>query len=832
MRVSRPWLLVFVTFSLMGLATPGIGQVESSIPSYYSHLQFNLTSPTARAAAIGGFANPAVYGMMPGPEAQFSWSDRDNRFRTLKEWGLFVGTRRIGFGMVRNEIPLPGGGEAGVNDMRIGFVDGTRNTTVGLGYGWSTGDDELLGRSNVFQAGVVQRVGRHLSIGVSGNFAIEKSNQVGLFDIAVRPIGDERLTVFADAELPKGVAASDVPWSVGTILEPIPGIQLTGRFFDDDSYAFSAGFSFGGLRLSASPRFDKNNNTTNTTYEIRSGYFERSVFDDVVLNDSGYLRMDLKGKVKYRGFRYFDSETHPLFRILRDLENARNDAAIRGVALNLSGARMSHGKAWEIRDKLAEVRAKGKHVVIFADELGMTQYHLASVADRLVMDPEGLIEIPGYVMTRTYLRDLLEKIGLGFDEWRFLEYKSAAETFSRRDMSEADREQRQELLDDIYATVRRDVASSRAVSEDTFDEWVDDEIVLDSRHALELGLVDTLGRWEDVAEVIAGLEGSKKRYFGRRSLAAERIPSRRWGEDKKIAIVYALGVCAMDSGIHARKLEKIFQGLRDDRSVAAVVFRIDSPGGSGLASDVAAAAMRKCAEKKPVIVSQGDVAASGGYWLSMYGTEIYAQPTTITGSIGIIGGWVWNDGIGEKLGHASDHVRVGEHADALAGIRLLLAGPRIPDRNLLPDERRKVIDTMKDAYDGFVGKVAAGRNMSTEDVGEVAAGRVFSGWDARSAGLVDRIGGLEAAVRAARTAAGIHAGEAVAFVEYPKMPAFDLSALRPGVLFRTLFRGSREVPRDVDDEPEWSYVRALIGAPGRPLFMLPPGLRVDDGGRP
>jgi protease-4 len=312
-------------------------------------------------------------------------------------------------------------------------------------------------------------------------------------------------------------------------------------------------------------------------------------------------------------------------------------------------------------------------------------------------------------------------------------------------------------------------------------------------------------------------------------MAGERIPSREWGENPKIAIVYALGICAMDSGIHARKLEKIFQDLRDDRSVDAVVFRIDSPGGGALASDVAALAMRKCSEKKPVIVSQGDVAASGGYWLSMYGTEIYAQPTTVTGSIGVIGGWLWNDGIGEKLGHTSDHVKTGEHADINAGIRLLMAGPRIPDRNLTPDEREHVIDTMKEFYNGFVDKVADGRNMSAEAVHEVAKGRVFSGWDARTAGLVDHIGGFDAAIRAAKTAAGIDFDETVTYVEYPKMPAFNLAALRPWSMVTSLFGKKTEVPRDVEENPEWSYMRALIGAPGRPLFMLPPELHIEDG---
>jgi protease-4 len=561
MKTARLLSFVLATILPSGLAGVDAVHAQSSIPSYYDHLQFNLTSPTARAGAIGGFANPAVYGMMPGTESIFSWSRGDDDLRNWGYflggrdlgWGYFLGGRDLGFGLVRSEAPLPGGGKTGVSDMRIGLVDGTRNTTVGFGYGWASGDDKLLGRSDIFQVGTVQRFGRYLSLGISGNFAFDNKDQTGLFDVAVRPIGNDMVTVFADAELPRGISASNAPWSVGAMLEPLPGIQLTGRLFDDDSYAFSVGVSVGALRFTSSPRFTEDGETTNITYESRSGYFEPSVFQDWALKDRAYLDLSLKGKVKYRGFKYFDKDTHPLFRVLTDLDNAKNDSAIRGVALNLSGAKMSHGKAWEIRDKLQSLRDAGKHVVIFVDEVGMTQLHLASVADRVVMDPEGLVLIPGYVLSRTYVRDMLEKIGLGFDEWRFLEYKSAAEALSRRDMSEADRLQRQKLLDDIYATVRRDVATSRGVGEETFDDWVDKEFLIDSRQAVELGMVDKLGRWEDVKEVIAELEGSKKYYFGRKFMAGERIPSREWGENPKIAIVYALGICAMDSGIFARR---------------------------------------------------------------------------------------------------------------------------------------------------------------------------------------------------------------------------------------------------------------------------------------
>jgi protease-4 len=230
-------------------------------------------------------------------------------------------------------------------------------------------------------------------------------------------------------------------------------------------------------------------------------------------------------------------------------------------------------------------------------------------------------------------------------------------------MSEADREQRLALVEDFYTATRADVVASRNVSDDTFDKWVNEDVLISPKQALDLGLVDKLGRWDDVAKVIEELEGSKKPYVPASMLDENRYPSNLWGEDPAIAVVYALGYCGMDTGIQARKLEKIVKDLTNDRWTKAIVLRVDSPGGSALASDLVAERIRECTKKKPVIISQGDVAASGGYWLSMYGSKIYAQPQTITGSIGVIGGWLWDDGIGKKLGHTSDHVQVGDKAE-------------------------------------------------------------------------------------------------------------------------------------------------------------------------
>jgi len=823
------WSSIVSFLFMMMCAAGGAGaNATSEIPSYYSHLDFNLTSPGTQVTSVGGFANPALYNMMPGSEMQFYWSDDGAKLRAIPRWGWFFGAPHAGFGIIHTRFASPhAAGSPGVTDYQVALAQGNRTASLGIAFGWSSGDEDLAGRSRFFRIGALHRFGRLASLGLVGTFATDTDARSGLVDVAVRPLGDRRVTVFADAEMQKDTRLDDALWSAGAMVEPLPGLQLTGRYFEDEGYAVSVAFSFGVLGVSAAPRFDKESDLERTLYGVRLGYRERNIYDTYLAKNSAYLSMPLTGNVRYRKYRLFDDKTRTLLDILSSLESAKNDPQIRGVAVNLSGARISRGKAWEIREKLGEIRGEGKHVIVFIDEADMTLYHLASAADRIIMDPSGLMVLPGYVMGRTFMVGLLGKLGLGVDEWRFFKYKSAFETLSRDKMSDADRQQRFDLIDGYYNEMRADVTGTRGVSGDEFDRWVNEEVVITPAAAMSERLVDRLGRWENVKDVIKELEGANKRRIPPGMLADRMFHSTLWSENPRVAVVYGLGECAMDEGINARNLEKIFHRLRDDGRVKAVVFRVDSPGGSGMASDVVADALRECAEKKPVIVSQGDVAGSGGYWISMYGTEILALPTTITGSIGVIGGWIWNDGIGEKLGLTSDHVQIGDHADIGAGIILPLFGVRIPDRNLNPSEREQIKDLLLEFYEEFVGKVAKGRKMDENAVKEIAQGRVWTGRAGLANGLIDRIGGMEMAVRLARDKAGIAPEEEVDVVEYPPEPWFNLENLFPSPIPSLLqLGGNAEEPDEASEDYlqnyEMLYLQAITRHNGTPLYMVPP----------
>lgn len=814
---------------------------SSDIPSYYVANGFNIASPSTWATADGGYANPGVYSMLPGGEAQFFWTDKNKDvFDPWRHWGLFLGGENIGFGTVYNRYPnADGTGTIGVTDYRLAFSGGTKSASLGVAYAWSGGGGRDIGRTRMIQLGTVQRWSPYVSFGAAGIFSTETADQSGLFDLGVRVLGDERLALFGSLELPRGVALENAPWSAGAVVGWPAGFKLVGRYFENETWDFSVVYSFGGavntghLRLSTTPRFDTESDVSYTNWGVRLGYPERGFIGERFQKGRHYVAMNLKGPVVHTRFKYFD-RGFTLMSLIKTIDDAKKDPRIKGVALNLSGMQISRGNAWEIREQLIDLQEGGKHVVIYFDEAQMTTYHLASVADRVVMDPKGILLLPGHVLGRTYIAGTLEKLGLGFDEWRFLKYKSAAEGYSRKSMSDADREQRQALTDGYYENMRADVAKSRNIEPGTFDRWVDEITVVRPSVAKREGLVDDLVRWDDIGDVITELEGKPKGLVGPGSVAGRYYKSERWGEPPKIAVLYAIGSCSMDKGIRGRWLSKALASVRKNREVKAVVLRVNSPGGEPLPSDLVAEEMRKCSEVKPIIVSQGDVAGSGGYWISMYGDEILAQPTTVTGSIGVIGGWLWDKELGDKIGVSSDFVSRGKRADLFFGPKLPFIGLGVPHRPLTDSEREQLMAELNTMYVEFVAKVADGREMTEEAVEKIAQGRVWTGADGLENGLVDAIGGLDAAIEVAREKAGLDPDEEVQVLDYSVRGWFDFSEIIPKPIpFGWLWpwggggdhigggAGARLLPEFLDDY-EMTYLRQIAEHNGRPLCLVPP----------
>jgi len=463
--------------------------------------------------------------------------------------------------------------------------------------------------------------------------------------------------------------------------------------------------------------------------------------------------------------------------IFRVIERAGNDKRISGIILNISAFQAGQETMWELRSALEKFKSKGKKVCAFIGAADLDMYCLATAADKIVMDDQGTLTLLGYAWGRGYVQHSLEKLGIGARELRYLEFKTAAETYTRDSLSNADRKQYGEVLDDIMAITRDTVTKARSWTADEFDSIINNEFMFSARSALARGLVDYTGRKEAVFQAIKEITGNETEndffVFGDpdSSLTGSKffyqpVKASWLSRPPVIAVIYANGVTDMEQGIAAKALARTIREVSEKKRVKALVIRINSPGGSAEAADYVAEAIRSAKKRIPVVVSMGAVAASGGYWASMNASHITASPVTLTGSIGVIGSWFYDKGLNSKLGLTLDIMKRGNHADLLTGVIL-------PHRDLNPAEEARYRAYILDLYGDFIVRVAAGRGMDIERVEALAQGRVYTGLGALNAGLIDSIGGLDDAVQTARELAKIPNNRKVAYAEYPKPKFLD-----------------------------------------------------------
>lgn len=748
---------------------------QTGFYSSWGQQKLSFTSPGAMKYGLYGYDNPAILSTLTHPDIYITWSDPVNSSMKNNLYGVFTAVPNFGIGIITHNA-----GNESITDYLFSAAFGDKSNSFGISYGFSN-KDSFWGtkRDDIVKAGFLFRPTEFLSLGAAGTHTINNNIREGFIDLAIRPFKNETLTLFADYTIYYVGKNNISNFSGGIALEAFPGIRISGRFFEHKYFSAGLNISLGNIGVGYQSHYNSNQKHSYDTYGIRVGGYDRNPFT-YFTKENKYVELNLNGNLGYQRYRFFDN-SNTLKEIIEQIDAAKNDKSVAGIAVNTSGMTINHEMLWEVREKLKDFRSSGKNVVIYIDRGSIRDYHFASLADKIVIDPIGLITLEGFAMGRTFLRGTLEKIGVGFEEWRYFTYKSALENFSRDEMSEGDRKQRQKLIDDFYELVRSDVASERNLTYVEFDKLVDSVSIFLAKDAIEYGLADTIARWDSIEDIIKSIEKNNKSLVSGSSLEKFILPDdNRWGEKPKIAVIYALGVCAMDEGISARTLVNDVESAVNDSRVKAIVLRVDSPGGDALASDIITEALRKGMKKKPVIISQGSVAASGGYWLSMYSDAIVAAPNTITGSIGVIGGWYYNKGMKEYLGMTTDLVKRGASADLGFGMNLPLIGLTLPDRNLSDYEQQKAETIIKTMYKEFVNKVADGRNMTYDDVDKIAEGRVWTGLDGKKLGLVDEIGGLETAINLAKERAGL-LGKEIDIVEYPTPKLFNFNIFMPKI---------------------------------------------------
>lgn len=461
--------------------------------------------------------------------------------------------------------------------------------------------------------------------------------------------------------------------------------------------------------------------------------------------------------------------------VLDTLEKARRDPRI--VAIYLDGSKSSQESAAgyatlkEVRAALERFRAAGKTIITYNLGWSERDYYLSSVANKIVLNPLGSMEINGLSSQPMFLAGALQKYGVGVQIVRVGKFKSAVEPLILNKLSPENRQQTEKLLGDVWGEWRNDVGKSRNLSPAKLQAIADSQGILEADEARKDGLVDEVGYFDQVISQLKQLAGNdaNDKTFNQVSLVDYAdVPGKSLGVERnsqnQVAVVYAEGEIVDGQGgvgqVGGDRYARMFRRLRQNKNVKAIVLRVNSPGGSATASEVIQREIRLTGKTKPVIVSMGDVAASGGYWISTDANRIFAEPNTITGSIGVFGALPNFQKIANNNGITWDTVKTGKYADI-----------QTVSRPKSPQELEIYQSSVNRLYGLFLTKVAQGRNIPQQKVAEIAQGRVWSGVAAKDIGLVDEIGGFDAAVSYAAKQAKL--GNDWQIQEYPEARTFE-----------------------------------------------------------
>ena len=508
---------------------------------------------------------------------------------------------------------------------------------------------------------------------------------------------------------------------------------------------------------------------------------------ETVVKDNSIFVLDFKGSLSERvqenplqQLLGEEFEAYGLDDILASIKKAKDNDKIKGIYIQPSYLEASYASLEEIRNALLDFKESGKFIVAYADQYAQGMYYLSSVADKIIINPQGSIGWHGAGMQPVFFKNLVSKLGLEVQVFRVGTYKSAVEPFIATEMSPANREQMTECLESVWHRILADVSDSRRIPTDTLNAYADRYMdFCQAEEYIQCKLADTLMYKDEVISYLKQLSGRDENdklnslFIEDMINVKKNVPKDKSGNI--IAVYYAYGEILDAPGsstedcIDVQKMCKDLRKLRDNDDVKAVVLRVNSPGGSAYGSDQIWREVVRLKEKKPVIVSMGDYAASGGYYISCAANRIFADPTTLTGSIGIFGMMYSGEKLfTETLGLNFDVVKTNKYADFGMLTRPMNDG-----------EKGLMQMYVNNGYDLFLTRCSDGRGISKEDLDKIAQGRVWTGSKAKELGLVDELGGLDKALDIAIAKAGV---DAYTVMSYPKKESFfeSLMNTNPG----------------------------------------------------
>jgi protease-4 len=717
--------------------------------------------------------NPAGLGLRRGFQTGFFHTYSDSSFEGDNAW--LISTKTLGFSVqwlgnvdhqTYRKYTLAHGGRL--------LADGLY---WGTSYSWFGSKNKDYDDLSSWMLGLLARPSEFLSLGAVAKdlnrprFSGERTEVWYDFGLAVRPLGRfwrDRITLSVDASFAQNQKLEDAQTRFRAQVEPVDGFVFFGDIDNDGNYGL-------GGRINLPHIGAGTYNSVTSDYEFNQGTvyatLSRDRYRTALQRRDRILEVRISGQIVEENSRVglFGRKKPRMIDLITDIQRAKEDKTIQGMLLRIDPFSLGMAKVQEIREAVLDFKGRGKTVYAFMETGGDKEYYLATTADKIVLLPTGYLDVNGLAAKVTFFKGTLDKLGIVADLAHRGDYKTASDLVTRQSMSEAHREVVNSMLDDLYDQITKEVAQGRGWSQQQAKSIID-QGPFTSSEALKAGLVDTLLFYDQMEDLIKKQTGGEAPRIAQLDYHKQRQYRYSWAIPPRIAVVFATGsITSGQSGsemllgdiMGSETMSQAIRTAREDPRVKAVVFRVDSPGGEGIASDVILREIILTKEKKPVIVSMSDVAGSGGYHISCAADTIISMPGTYTGSIGVVTGKLSLEGLYEKIGFSIETVKRGKHADFYT-----------TTREFSEEEREVVQRQIDEFYSEFVSLVAKHRRMSYQEVHAVAQGRVWTGRQAKENGLVDMLGGLNLALAVAKERAGIDEDVKIEIVTYPKRKMF------------------------------------------------------------
>jgi protease-4 len=719
--------------------------------------------------------NPAGLGLGRGLQTGFFHTYSDSSFQGDNAW--LISAKTLGF-----SVQWLGN----VNDQtyrKYTLAHGGKLIAEGLywgtSYSWFGSRNKDYDDLSSWKLGLLARPFEFLSLGAVAKdlnrprFLGERTEVSYDISLAVRPLGRfwrDRVTLSMDASFAQNQKLEDAQTRFRAEVEPVDGFIFFGDIDNDGNYGL-------GGRINLPHLGAGTYNSVTSDYEFNQGTvfatLSRDRYRTALQRRDRFLEVRISGNIVEENSRVglFGREKPRMIDLIADIRRAKEDKTIQGMLLRIDPFSLGMAKVQEIREAVLDFKERGKIVYAFMETGGDKEYYLATAADKIVLLPTGYLDVNGLAASVTFVKGTLDKLGIVADLAHRGDYKSASDLVTRKSMSEAHREVQNSIMDDLYEQITKEMARGRGWSQQQIKSIID-QGPFTSSEALEAGLVDTLLFYDQLEDLIEKRTGGEASRIAQPDYHQQSRYRYSWAIPPRIAVVFATGAIAsgesgseilMGDVMGSETMSQAIRKAREDPRVKAVVFRVDSPGGEGIASDVILREIILTKEKKPVIVSMSDVAGSGGYWISCAADTIISMPGTYTGSIGVITGKLSLEGLYEKIGFTIETVKRGKHADFYT-----------TTREFSEEEREMLQRQIDEFYSDFVALVAKHRSMSYQEVHDVAQGRVWTGRQAKEKGLVDMLGGLNLALAVAKERAGIDEEVEIEIVTYPKRKLFPL----------------------------------------------------------